>query len=170
MITRNRYFLLFFVINALIISIFTFFWFRHLAAELSYLRTLIRIQESKLAIKERNFLHYEENSLILAGLEQNSKLQQFIPYSQQTEVLSDISAAAKRYGLKEQHFQTAISIEYEDFLYIKITLQYNGGYADFLRFIESLVETPCNIDQLSIRTDPAEGTLWAWLSLYVIED
>ena len=115
-------------------------------------------------------MQYEENVNTLVELEQNETLQRVIPYRQLTEALSDISAAAKTHDLTERHFKAAEPLVYEGFYHIAITAQYDGSYDGICRFIETVSGTVYNIDRFSITNYSAEGTLWAWLSLYVTEN
>jgi Tfp pilus assembly protein PilO len=165
---------MFIIVNVLLMALAWAFWFNPAMTELSQLQSLLRIMESRYAIKEHNKEQLESN---LITLEQFSYKNQprIIPYARLMNYMADIGVLAALCGLTENEFHAGEPVLYEAdtgsqfFHRQRIMAAYEGEYENICWFVEALNEIPCYIDQITIRH--SEGSfLWIQLSFVITDE
>ena len=142
---------LFAVFNIIVFAAVFFLLLRQPADELRLGIASVRLQESRLAIKERNLAAMDENKESLAAWEDTRYESEFFPYDALAGALANISHAARRYNLTERVFaagepvtrgtveygsgKTAAAITASE---ITVEVSCEGPYEDLCRYIETL--------------------------------
>ena len=140
---------LFIVINILVLITVFFLFLRQPINELRLGIASVRLQESRLAIRERNLAAMEENEKWLAAWEEIRFENAFFTYEGLADALAYISQTARGYGITERAFEAGVPVTRETAGYgraaaeitvteITVEASYEGSYADLCRFIEAI--------------------------------
>jgi hypothetical protein len=161
---------MFAAVNGLGVLLVLILWLYPMARDLYGFGVLLRIQESRLALKETNLKNYEANLLSLAEITQEESRFHLVAYERLAHVLGQITFTAESLGLHEREFSAAGAVgtdlkNGQAMYHMRVFTAYEGDYEGLLRFLRVLHTFPCHIDQLSLENGPT-AQLRVQISLY----